>query len=233
MELTPPASDLDRLLSPQIGNGRFYRAIRSAAARPDVRTVLEIGASSGGGSTEALVAGALANPAGPPQLHSIEVSQARFAALVERWRDYPFLHPHHVSSVPASAFPSEEEVARFHREVRSKLRNNRLPKVLSWLRQDLAYLADHPELDAPGIRRIREQHGIDRFDAVLIDGSEFTGQAELAEVYGARLLLLDDTRSYKNWANERRLRRDRAYRRIGSSWWTRNGWAAFERVAGT
>jgi hypothetical protein len=230
---TPPApagADLDRLLPPQIRNERFYRAIRRAAAAPGVRTVLEIGASSGGGSTEALVAGALANPEGPPEIHSIEVSKPRFAALVQRYRDYPFVHPHNVSSVPSSAFPSEERVTRFHREVRSKLRNNRLPKVLGWLRQDLAYLAEHPDLDVPGIRLIREQHGIERYDAVCIDGSEFTGEAELEEVYGARLLLLDDTRSYKNWANQRRLARDPAYRRVAWSWWTRNGWSVFERV---
>ena len=225
-----PASDLDRLLAPQIRGERFYRAIRRVAATPGVRTILEIGASSGGGSTEALVAGALANPAGPPQVHSIEVSAARFGALVQRWRDYPFLHPHHVSSVPSSAFPSEGEVTRFYREVRSKLRNNRLPKVLGWLRQDLAYLAEHPPLDAPGIRRIRAEHGIETFDAVLVDGSEFTGEAELDEVYGARFLLLDDTRSYKNWANQRRLRADPAYRRVAWSFWTRNGWAVFERL---
>ncbi len=220
---------LDRLLAPQIRNERFYRAIRRVAATAGVRTVLEIGASSGGGSTEALVAGALANPDGPPEIHSIEVSKARIGALVERYRAYPFVHPHNVSSVPASAFPSEEEVSRFHREVRSKLRNNRLPKVLEWLRQDLAYLARHPDLDRHGIRDIRAAAGIDRFDAVLVDGSEFTGEAELEEVYGARFLLLDDTRSFKNWRNDRRLRADPAYRRVASSWWTRNGWSVFER----
>jgi hypothetical protein len=120
-------------------------------------------------------------------------------------------------------------VTRFYREVRSKLRNNRLPKVLGWLRQDLAYLAEHPDLDVAGIRRVKEEAGIEVFDAVLIDGSEFTGAAELPEVYGARFLLLDDTRTLKNWENARRLRADSAYRRFASGWWTRNGWAAFER----
>ena len=221
---------LDRLLPPQIKGDRFYRALRRVAATPGVRTVLEIGASSGAGSTEALVAGALENPGGPPQIHTIEVSKARFAVLAERYARYPFVHPYNTSSVPASAFPGEAEVTRFYREVRSKLRNNRLEKVLGWLRQDLAYLAQHPQLDAPGIRRIRAEQGIEIFDAVLIDGSEFTGEAELDEVYGARFLLLDDTRSYKNWGNQRRLRADPAYRRIGASFWRRNGWAVFERV---
>jgi len=224
-------SDLDRVLAPQIRNERFYRVIRKVAATSGVRSILEIGASSGGGSTEALVAGALANPGGPPEIHSIEVSKARFGPLLERYRGYAFFHPHNLSSVPSAAFPSEEEVTRFYREVRSKLRNNRLPKVLGWLRQDLAYLAGHPDVDAPGIRRIREESGIATFDAVLVDGSEFTGAVELAEVYGARFLLLDDTRSYKNWHNERRLRADPSYRRLASSYWTRNGWAVFERRA--
>ncbi len=230
MPAAPNPSDLDRLLPPQIRNERFYRAIRKVAATPGVRTVLEVGASSGGGSTEALIAGALANPDGPPEIHSIEVSEARFTALAQRHRAYSFFHPHHCSSVPASCFPSEDEVARFWRDVRSKLRNNRLPKVLGWLRQDLAYLQDHPGLDVPGIRRIRDQHRIATFDAVLVDGSEFTGTAELREVYGARFLLLDDTRSFKNWENDRRLRADPRYRRVASSRWTRNGWAVFERV---
>ncbi len=226
---TGAASDLDRVLAPQIKNERFYRTIRAVAATSGVRTILEIGASSGGGSTEALVAGALANPDGPPEIHSIEVSKARFGPLVARYRAYPFVHAHNVSSVPSSAFPSEDEVARFHREVCSKLRNNRLPKVLGWLRQDLAYLAEHPDLDVDGIGRIRQDSGIGTFDAVLIDGSEFTGAAEMRLVYGARFLLLDDTRTFKNWENDRRLRVDPAYRRVASSFWTRNGWAVFER----
>lgn len=229
MTTQPPGAGLDRLMAPQVRNERFYRALRRVAATPGVRTVLEIGASSGGGSTEALVAGALANPAGPPRVHSIEISTARFAALVERYRSCPFFRGHNVSSVPATSFPTEEEVTRFYREVRSKLRNNRLPKVLGWLRQDLAYLAEHPDLDVDGIRLIRARAGVDAFDAVLIDGSEFTGSAELEEVYGARFLLLDDTRTFKNWANARRLREDPAYRRVASSYWTRNGWAVFER----
>jgi hypothetical protein len=225
-----PPSALDRLIPPEVKHDSFSRALAKVAATPGVRTVLEIGASSGGGSTEALVAGALKNPDGPPAIHSIEVSTTRIGAFRERWKDYPFVHGYNTSSVPPEAFPSPEVVTRFYREVRSKLRNVRLEKVLGWLRQDLDYLAEHPDLATLGIAGIKRQTGIALFDAVLIDGSEFTGEAELPLVYGARFLMLDDTRSYKNWNNQAALRADPHYRRVGCSRWTRNGWAVFERV---
>jgi hypothetical protein len=223
-----PPSGLDRLIPPEITHDRFYRVIADVAATAGVREILEIGASAGAGSTEAFVLGALRN-AQRPRLHCIEVSVPRYAALVARWRGYDFVHCYNVSSVPLEGFPTEAEVARFHREVRSKLRNNRLEKVLGWLRQDIAYVRDH-DLSRHGIREIKACHGLTTFDAVLIDGSEFTGAAELDEVYGARFLLLDDTRSYKNWHNAERLTADPAYRLVTRSRWTRNGFAVFERV---
>src|SRR5262249_1729367 len=157
----------------------------------------------GDGSTEAWVRGALRNPV-RPRLHCIEVSIERYDALVDRWRDLAFVCCHNVSSVPLDRFPSADDVARFYRRVPSRLREFELETVLGWLPQDIDYRREH-NLSSPGIREIKEQHGIDAFDAVLIDGSEFTGSAELHEVYGARFLLLDDTQTFKNWDNARRL----------------------------
>lgn len=224
----PRGSDLDRLIAPEIRRDRFSRLIEELGATDGVRHILEIGSSAGDGSTEAWVHGALRNPH-RPELHCIEVSVPRYEALVQRYRDYPFVHCYNLSSVPAESFATEDEVAAFHAGVRSKLRNVRLPKVLGWLRQDVAYLAEHG-LSAHGIRRIREEHGLAGFDAVLIDGSEFTGKPELDEVYGARFLLLDDIRSFKNWENFHRLKDDPAYRLVRKSRWLRNGFAVFEKA---
>lgn len=223
-------SNLDNLLPPQIKNDGFYQAIVKVAATPGVRTILEIGASSGGGSTEALVVGALRNPDGPPEIHSIEVSKARIGEFQARWKDRAFVHGYNTSSVARASFPTPEAVTKFYREIRSKLRNVRLERVLGWLQADLDYLTTHPDLDAPGIENIKLSSGVSGFDAVLIDGSEFTGEAELPLVYGARFLMLDDTRSYKNWRNHARLTDDPAYRTVKKSRWTRNGWSVFERV---
>jgi len=225
----PPESGLDRLIPPEIKNDIFYRDIARIAATPGVRQVLEIGASSGDGSTEAWVEGALQN-AVRPTIHCIEVSVTRFAALAERWKDHDFVRCYNVSSVPLESFPSDDEVLRFRSQTRSKLRNVRPEKVLGWLKQDKDYLTAHG-LSRPGIREIRSAVGVDLFDAVLIDGSEFTGKAELEETYGARFLLLDDIRSFKNWETYHRLKDDPAYRLVTQSRWTRNGFAIFERAS--
>jgi hypothetical protein len=222
-------SEIDRLIPAEIAGDSFSELIEEIAATEGVREVLEIGSSAGEGSTAAWVRGALRNVV-RPRLHCIEVSTERHARLVERWGAHEFVHCHHVSSIPIERFPSFDDVERFYRDVPSRLRNFDLARVLGWLQQDLDYLRDHG-LSAPGIAQIKDRYSIDTFDAVLIDGSEFAGPAELDDVYGARFLLLDDTETFKNWENSRRLRADPEYRLLHADSETRNGFAVFERVA--
>jgi glycosyltransferase involved in cell wall biosynthesis len=226
-EPTPASgSELDHLIPPEIKSDPFAEIIEAVAATPGVREILEIGSSAGDGSTEAWVRGARRN-AVLPRLHCIELSTERFAALAERWRGDAFVHCYNVSSVPLEQFPSAEEVERFYRDVPSQLRNFELDMVLGWLKQDMDYLEKH-KLSTRGIGQIKEQLGIETFDAVLIDGSEFTGSAELDEVYGARFILLDDTETFKNWKNMRRLEADPRYRLVQHDPSTRNGFAVFQ-----
>jgi hypothetical protein len=220
---------LDELIAPEIAGDAFADIIETIAATAGVREILEIGSSTGEGSTAAWVRGALRNPE-RPHLHCLEVSAERYAALVEHWGQYEFVHCHRLSSVPLERFPAPQEVERFYRDVPSPLNEYDLETVLGWLQQDLDYLHDH-DLSAAGIAEVKAQQGIATFDAVLIDGSEFTGRAELDEVYGARFLLLDDTQTFKNWANARRLEADPAYRLVSADPATRNGFAVFERAS--
>jgi hypothetical protein len=221
-------SALDRLIAPEIKDDPLYRWIVRIAGSPEVRHILEIGSSSGAGSTEAFVAGMRTNP-GRPILHCIEVSRVRFQALADRYRNEAAVRCYNVSSVPIEAFPSVADIDAFRRRVWTRFRFIRRELVLSWLRQDLEYL-ERESLSGDGIRLVRERAGVDVFDAVLIDGSEFTGRAELAQVYGARFVLLDDIRTFKNFDNCRRLLHDPSYRLVARSRWLRNGFAVFERV---
>jgi hypothetical protein len=219
---------LDDLIPAEITDDAFAQLIEDVASTDGIHEILEIGSSAGQGSTAAWVRGALRNPV-LPRLHCIEVSVERHAALVKRWSDHSFVHCYNVSSVPVERFPSATEVEDFYREVPSRLRDFELATVLGWLQQDIDYLRDHA-LSSPGIAHIRARHGIDTFDAVLIDGSEFTGNAELEYVYGARFLLLDDTETFKNWDNTRSLEADPSYRLVQADPLVRNGFAVFERA---
>jgi hypothetical protein len=220
---------LDDLIPAEITGDSLSELIEEVASTEGVREILEIGSSTGEGSTSAWVRGALRNQV-RPRLHCIEVSAERHAALLGRWGRHEFVHCHHVSSIPVECFPSPTEVEAFYQDIPSRLRDFDLATVLGWLQQDVDYLRDHG-LSSLGIAQIKERYGIEVFDAVLIDGSEFAGKAELNEVYGARFLLLDDTQTFKNWENARRLETDPNYRLIRADADTRYGFAAFEHVA--
>src|SRR4051812_27015257 len=109
----PAPSSLDRLIPPEILRDGFYDLIQRLARDPSVRTILEIGSSAGQGSTAAFVAGIRANPA-RPNLFCLELSKPRFQALRETYANEPQVRPYNGSSVPASAFPSEADVASFY-----------------------------------------------------------------------------------------------------------------------
>lgn len=222
------ASDLDRIIPPEIKNDDFSLSIYQLAKTEAIKTVLEIGSSSGDGSTEAFVKGISENP-NNPTLFCMEVSRPRFLALQTRYKHNPSVVCYNVSSVPLAAFPTEAEVREFMRTVNTSLRNFTEAMVIGWLRQDIAYIKEANVPDR-GIELIKSEQKIQYFDMVLIDGSEFTGKAELELVYGAKFILLDDTRAFKNYYNFKRLSADPAYKLIKENQSLRNGYAIFKKI---
>ncbi|NEP54654.1 MAG: hypothetical protein F6K65_40025, partial [Moorea sp. SIO3C2] len=86
----PRESELDYVIPPEIKDDDFYKAIQRIAREEDIKTVLEIGSSSGAGSTEAFVKGLRENPSNPA-LFCMEVSKPRFTALRERYQEDSFV----------------------------------------------------------------------------------------------------------------------------------------------
>jgi hypothetical protein len=133
-----------------------------------------------------------------------------------------------VSSVPVEAFVTSEEVTAAYSRLPALRNQASLREVLKWLEWNKGYLG-RSGVRSDGLRFIKQQHAITTFDMVLIDGSEFTGRAELDETYGARLILLDDVRTLKNEFNYERLRADPRYALIKENLTLRNGYAVFQR----
>ncbi len=231
MEINSPSSEksegLDRLIAPEVLHDEFYHAITELARTAQIDHVLEIGSSSGGGSTQAWVEGLRLNPR-QPKLYCMEVSRTRCAALKSRWEGEGFVHCLLASSVRVDQFPSPEEVTAFHENVEGPLRQYPLAEVLAWRQQDLDYI-EKSDVPTGGIGLIKKEHGIEHFGAVLIDGSEFTGNAELDEVYGAEFILLDDICTYKCHEAHHRLLRDPGYELIAENPSLRHGYSIFQR----
>ena len=220
-------SPLERLIPPEIKNDEFYVAIEKIAREEDIKTVLEIGSSSGEGSTEALVKGISAN-SNKPKLFCIEVSQSRFNELKKRYQKQSFVKPYNISSVDINDIPKEQEVIDFYQNYKTGLNNYPLQTVLNWFREGQEYLRK-TGLTEDGIRKIKQENNIDDFDAVLIDGSEFTGSLELEGLYGAKYIMLDDINTFKNYKSHRRLLADPNYELVAKNLYVRNGYSIFKK----
>jgi hypothetical protein len=220
-------SSLNSIISPEIKNDEFYDYIQIIAQEENIKYILEIGSSSGEGSTEAFVKGIRNNP-NQPTLFCMEVSQKRFEQLNQRYEKDEFVQCYNVSSVSIEKFPNETDVIEFYNQQQSGLNYYPLEQVLGWLQQDIEYIKDS-QVETNGIEKIKQDHNIDYFDVVLIDGSEFTGEAELQEVYGAKYILLDDINTFKNHHNFKTLSQDNNYILIAKNDQVRNGYAIFKK----
>ncbi|MDR7377142.1 glycosyltransferase involved in cell wall biosynthesis [Rhodoferax ferrireducens] len=223
------ANMLSEIIPAEIINDDFYKVLNALASREDLKNFLEIGSSSGAGSTHAFVS-ALRNraDADSTRLYCMELSTERFTALRNAYLDCQFVKVYNQSSAALDEFPSEQEVAFFYANTRTTLNTYPLEQVLSWLRQDIDYMRK-AGLTQNGIELIKKENGILDFDMVLIDGSEFTGEAELYHCMGARVIALDDVNSHKCFNAYRMLTNHVSYALTHQNMELRNGFAVFER----
>jgi len=224
---TVKSNALDEIITPEVFQDEFYEAIANLARSAPIDTVLEIGSSSGGGSTLAWVEGLRQN-ARHPKLYCMEVSRVRWGALKDRWEGEGFVECFLGSSVRPDQFPTAAQVEHFLKTVDGPLQEYPVEQVLGWLEEDLAYIKKE-NVSCGCIAEIKRARGIEHFGAVLIDGSEFTGDAELDEVYGAEFILLDDTRTYKCYSARQRLLHDPGYEMIADNPTLRHGYSIFQR----
>lgn len=202
-------SPFDNIISAEIINDELYYSIQHLAKTEPIKTILEIGSSNGAGSTKAFVLGMLQN-AHHPKLYCIEISKVRFNELKKRYRRYSCIKCYNVSSVPLNSFAKRKEV-----------------DCTDWYDQDISYVQSSG-IKQNGIELIKKENQIKTFDMVLIDGSEHTAKAELALVYGAKILILDDIKAFKNKANYERLVTDPNYILFKKNTTLRNGYAIFK-----
>lgn len=220
---------MENIIQPEILNDEFHATLKRYALRHDLKKFLEIGSSSGGGSTDAFVNSIKQrDDASEVRLFCMEVSRIRFKALANHYAAEDFVRCYNISSIPANELPSKEEVINFYNSTHTTLNNYPLETVLDWLRQDIEYIKNSGS-DVNGIRLIKQANQIQNFDMVLIDGSEFTGERELFDTTGAKVIALDDVNAFKCWNAYQILLHTTHYELKEHNFSLRNGYAIFEK----
>lgn len=213
---------MNNLIAPEIVNDDFAVALEHLVARQPVKSILELGASAGDGSTACFMRGMHVNT--EARLYSLEASKERFAELQKRYNNRARITCINAFSVPFEQWLTPAIIDRLVLPFGCEFGGDDFKR---WLKQEQDYLAESG-VATNGIEQAMTLNG-GPFDLVLIDSSLFTGSAELDAVYGSSFIALDDVRSMKNGLNHVRLKNDPTYRLLANGS-TRYGWAIYGRL---
>ena len=177
---------------------------------------LEIGGGTGDGSTQCI---------GTKKLFSIENHPDRIGRHSMNLSAKGGVSIKGTATLPSLWMP-KYEVEEFYKNTKTNLNQYPLEQVLGWLEECLQTAKDY---SSNAIEDIHFEHNVD-FNFVLIDGSPFSGEAELRCVRPflaeKAIIALDDLNDIKNWANYHKLKG--FAKLLWEDWSVRNGAAIFE-----
>lgn len=221
-------SKLETQILPEIVNDELFDTLESLASQADIKTVLEIGTGSGEGSTLAIFKGLSRNKNKNISFHTIEISKQRAESVIERYKGSWFMHVHVGCSVSLDDYATDSQIEKFYNSKKTALNKYPLELVLGWKKEELDYITEN-NVECGIINKIEAESKVKNFDMVLIDGSEFTGHAELKMLIGAKYIVLDDINAFKNNDNYNLLAASKQYSLIKENWTLRNGFAVFKK----
>lgn len=177
---------------------------------------LEIGGGTGDGSTQCIRTKRLFSIENHPDRigrHSMNLS-ARGGVAINGTATLPKL------------WMNQLDVAEFYGANKTTINQYPLDQVLGWYRECVEFAQPY---STNAIEDIHFEHNVD-FNFVLIDGCEFSGEAELrcVRLFLAEkaIIALDDINAMKNWANYHKLKG--FGKLLWEDWSVRNGAAIFE-----
>lgn len=221
-------SKLETQISPEIVNDELFKELELLASQDDVKAILEIGTGSGEGSTLAIVNGLGKNKNKKTLFTTIEISKQRAQSVIDRYRNNKNMVVYVGCSVSIEDYATDAQIEKFYNSKKTALNKYPLEMVLGWKKEELDYIAEN-DVECGIINTIERQSDGKPFDLVLIDGSEFTGHAELKLLIGAKYIVLDDINAFKNNDNYNYLQASKQYSLVKENWNLRNGFAIFKR----
>ena len=195
-------------------NDSFGKALAKYSEGLDVG--LEIGGGTGDGSTQCIRTKKLFSIENHPDRigrHSMNLSARGGVAI-------------NGTATLSKLWMNKNDIEEFYRTIKTNLNQYPLETVLGW--HNVCLETAYP-YSTNAIEDIHFEHNVD-FNFVLIDGSPFSGEAELRCVRPflaeKAIIALDDVNDIKNWANYNKLKG--FAKLLWEDWSVRNGAAIFE-----
>ena len=192
----------------------FGRALARYTYNLDVG--LEIGGGTGDGSTQCI---------GTKLLFSIENHPDRIDRHSMNLSAKGGVSINGTATLP-KFWMNKNDIEEFYRTTKTNLNQYQLEQVLDWHKECLETASIY---STNSIEDIHIEHNVN-FDFVLIDGSPFSGEAELRCVRPflaeKAIIALDDVNDIKNWANYHKLKG--FAKLLWEDWSVRNGAAIFQ-----
>lgn len=214
-------------IPPEIFKDEFSAIIEEVLSNNPIRKIIEVGPSSGEGSTAAILKGQ--RDKSRYDFHLIEIDELRFLIVKEKLKNKRNVSVHHGSTIAMTDFPDWDKIKAFYETRATNLNKHTLETVKSWYESDRNKIQNLSQEKLGLLSKIIDG-APHEFDFVLIDGGEFSGLAELELVYGAKFIALDDINSFKCYDAFHLLKNSKEYRVYAENWELRNGFAVFSRA---
>lgn len=205
---------------------QFYNSLAQIIIEQEPKTILDIGASEGRGSTDVFKTYAKG-----AEIYAIELDPDRFASL-KAYHTSKNVHLFEGSSCPANELMSADGLGNYFAQNTGWdcWRSVGYTEMKKWLKNtasDIKAIKTKYKKDL--IPYIKKKHKIKTFDMVLVDGSPFTSKYEVEQIHGAKIIILDDVLDPKNNLNYKRLASGGDYWCIEVNKGYRNGYAIFQK----
>lgn len=207
-------------------NDDFGKAIIATCNNYNIKTALEIGSWDGTGSTQCLIEGMEKHD--NKRLVCLEICLDKFNELCKNTAKHNWVKCYNQSSISYinMLYKDFEEIWNSPYNYIPKQINNISNKLAAseWFKRDIEMI----NMFKYGYI---EEHQNETYDAVLIDGGEFSGYSEFKLLKNrTNFFILDDYyNAFKCNQVEHELNTDINWEKISSNKTARNGWAIFKR----
>lgn len=215
-------SDWEIYFSETIDEDLFFVIQHLILTNQDIKTVIDVRSDEGKGSVSAVLQGFYRRP--EVKLFSIGQKPIHLENITT---ECDGLFGITGLSVALEEYISEKELKCFY---------NFIPGIMNFFNYSIFSKMLENELkiasvaEVSCIAKVKEIHAIESFDLAILDGSFFTGVADLRQVYGARYIVLNSILSIKNYSNFIMLSNDKNYRMLHLNKESRCGYAVFAQV---